>query len=306
MLTKLLRLLVTGSLVVLPGATAAPASPSESGPDAPYTLMQMNLCLSGLATCNGGNQYRNVVEEAIDRIGANDPDAVTLNEACSTDVTRIASESGYHVQFATVSYGGAPLPCVAPGDRGLFGNAVLTKDRIKSSTSRAFAAQGDPEQRRWLCVGTARGVTVCASHLSTRGWDAARAANDDHCSELEQVLSAYAAQGPTIFAGDMNRQGTCAPSAMWTRSDAAAGQAPGVQHSYGTADHFDSPTVEIEPATYTDHDFVVVRSRLKLTDGAALSRHRNQDEVGSSSSLPTAMPSLPSGNGACRSSNAIR
>lgn len=283
MLRKLLRLLVTGSLVLLSGATPPPASPAGSSADAPYTLLQMNLCLSGLAGCNGGNQYPNVVEEAIEQINTTDPDAITLNEACRGDVERIASETGYHARFAIVDYGGAPLSCVAPGDRGVFGNAVLTKQPIKTSTSRPFAVQGDPEQRRWICVETEQAVTVCASHLSTRGWAAARAANDDHCAVLEDVLSAYGAKGPTIFAGDMNRQGSCAPPGMWTLTDVAAEQSAGVQHSYGTTAHFDSPTLEIEPATWTDHDFMVVRSRLKPTDDEPR-RHGDLGQLDSSSS----------------------
>lgn len=261
-MSRLLGLLVTGSMVLLLGATPAAASPRGSGAGAPYTLMQMNLCLSGLAGCYGGTDYPNVVEEAIDQIRDNDPHAVTLNEACSGDVDTIASETGYHLRFATVIYRGAPLPCVTPGGRGVFGNAVLTKEQIKTSTDRPFAAQAGNEERRWICVRTARDLTVCATHLSTRGSDAARTANDGQCAELEQMLASYAAKGPTIFAGDVNRQDTCAPTGMWTVTDAAAQQAPGIQHSYGTADSFLSPSLKIEPATYTDHDFMVVRSQL--------------------------------------------
>ena len=53
-----------------------------------YTLMQMNLCLSGLAGCFRKVAYPAVVEEAVARIRESRPDAVTFNEACRNDVAR--------------------------------------------------------------------------------------------------------------------------------------------------------------------------------------------------------------------------
>src|SRR4051812_20744206 len=43
-----------------------------------YTLMQMNLCLSGFAGCYGKVAYPAGVEEAVARIRDAQPDAVTL------------------------------------------------------------------------------------------------------------------------------------------------------------------------------------------------------------------------------------
>ena len=62
--------------------TAAAASRSGST----YTLMQMNLCLSGLAGCYARVEYPAVVNEAVARIRQAHPDAVTFNEACRADV----------------------------------------------------------------------------------------------------------------------------------------------------------------------------------------------------------------------------
>ena len=56
-----------------------------------FTLMQMNLCLSGLAGCYGKAAYPAVVEEAVVRIRDARPDAVTLNEACRGDVAGMAA-----------------------------------------------------------------------------------------------------------------------------------------------------------------------------------------------------------------------
>src|SRR4051812_25203971 len=60
-----------------------------------YTLMQMNLCLSGLAGCYGKVAYPAVVEEASTGIAEARPDAVTFNEACRGDVASIARRTGY-------------------------------------------------------------------------------------------------------------------------------------------------------------------------------------------------------------------
>lgn len=263
---RTLALALLGALLAVlflaPAAPAAdPGRQQHERRGAPYSLLQMNLCLSGYAGCFGGTEYPKVVDEAIDRIRDNDVNAVTLNEACSGDVERIAAETGYHSRFATVIYRGAPLPCKTPEGRGVFGNAVLNKEAIKVSHDAPFEVFNGVEQRRWLCATTARRVTVCTAHLSTAGADAG-AANQAQCTELTGILSEYAARGTTLFAGDVNRRTSCAPSGQWTLTDAAAQQAPGIQHVYGTAE-LTRPRLEIEPATYTDHDVMVVRARLR-------------------------------------------
>lgn len=251
--------------LVLGQAGAAAAAPDASPPrpvGAPYTLTQMNLCLSGVAGCFGGTQYPAVVDEAITTIREQDPEAVTVNEACSGDIERIAAETGYQVRFATVIYRGTPFECVKPEGRGVFGNAVLTKERITASQDQPFTTQFGVEERRWLCATTARDATVCTAHLSTRGSDGARAANDAQCAELASTLARYHAMRPTIFGGDVNRQGSCAAPGMWTLTDSAASQAPGIQHSYGSDYGFLTPTAEIQSATYTDHDYLHANTRL--------------------------------------------
>ena len=77
-----------------------------------YTLMQMNLCLSGLGACYGQVAYPAVVEEASGPIREADPDAITFNEACGDDVAQIARRTGYHLRFSRVIYLGEPLACI--------------------------------------------------------------------------------------------------------------------------------------------------------------------------------------------------
>ena len=220
--------------------------------------MQMNLCLSGLAACYGKMDYPAGLEEAVARIREAHPDAVTFNEACGGDVVLIARRTGYHVRFSRVIYYGQPLPCIRPGGRGLFGDAVLTKAAIQSSHSHAFKAQAGPERRQWLCVSTRVGVEVCTAHLALPEPDEV-AANGPQCAELRALLARRAAARTVIFGGDVNRRLSCAPLGFWTRTDRSAHQDPGSQQVYGTG-AFRSPSARVVPATHTDHDVLLVRA----------------------------------------------
>ena len=223
-----------------------------------YALLQMNLCLSGLAGCYGKTAYPAVVHEATARIRQARPDAVTINEACQGDVALIARRAGYHARFSKVPYRGRLLQCVRPGGRGLFGDAVLTKAAIEHSSDKAFKAQAGLERRRWLCVTTARDIDVCTAHLNTRAANEV-AGNEAQCAELKVILARHAAARPVVFGGDVNRRRPCAPRGAWTRTDHAARQAPGIQHVYGSR-KLRSPTAEVLPARHTDHDFLLVHA----------------------------------------------
>ena len=225
-----------------------------------YALMQMNLCLSGVAGCYGKTAYPAVVEEAVARIREARPDAITVNEACRGDVTRIARRTGYHVRFSRVLYRGVRLRCIRPGGRGLFGDAVLTHAAVESSEAQDFVAQAGIERRRWLCVTTSVHVDVCTAHLNTRTTTEV-AGNDAQCVELAALLARRAAAHTVIFGGDVNRRHSCAPDGVWTRTDRSARQAPGLQHVYGSS-ALRSPSAEVVPATHTDHDVLLVHAHL--------------------------------------------
>ncbi len=237
---------------------AATAASSTAG--STYTLIQMNLCLSGIAACYRKVEYPAVVDEAVARIRAARPDAVTLNEACSGDVARIARRTGYHLRFSAVIYFGKLLPCIKPGRRGLFGDAVLVRAAVASSENHAFRAQAGPEQRRWLCVSTRIGVDVCTSHLASPEIQEAPA-NGPQCAELRALLARRAASGTVIFGGDVNRRPSCAPRGFWTRTDESGHQDPGSQQVYGTG-ALRLPSAHVVPAVHTDHDVLIVRSHL--------------------------------------------
>ena len=259
----LLAAVACGLVLALAGCSrssgTAAAAPRSSGGSA-YTLMQMNLCLSGLAGCYGKVQYPAGVQEAIAQIRAAHPDAVTFNEACGDDVASIARRTGYHLRFSRVIYHGKPLPCVQPGGRGLFGDAVLTEAAIQRTDSHPFKPQAGSERRLWLCVSTRVGVDVCTAHLASPEPDEV-AANGPQCAELGALLARRAAAHTVIFGGDLNRRASCAPHGFWTRTDSSARQDPGSQHVYGTGT-LSTPSARVLPVTHSDHDALLVRAYL--------------------------------------------
>jgi endonuclease/exonuclease/phosphatase family metal-dependent hydrolase len=259
--------LIVGCALVLAlcgcsGSSGTSGTPAAGPPDSSstYTLMQMNLCLSGLAGCYGKAAYPAVVEEAVGTIREAHPDAVTFNEACRRDVARIARRAGYHLRFSRVIYRGERLRCVRPGGRGLFGDAVLTKAAIQRIDNHDFNSQAGIERRRWLCVTTRVDVDVCTAHLNTRS-PVEVAGNDAQCAELAALLARRASVRPVAFGGDVNRRDSCAPDGVWTRTDGSADQAPGLQHVYGS-DALRAPSATVVPARHTDHDVLLVRAHL--------------------------------------------
>src|SRR5206468_5929329 len=125
--------------------------------------------------------------------------------------------------------------------------------------NHAFAAQTDIERRRWLCVTTRGGVEVCTAHLSTPSPEE-NAGNDAQCAELVAILAHRPPARAVIFGGDVNRRGSCAPAGFWTRTDASAGQSPGLQQVYGSP-ALRAPEAAVLPFAHSDHDVLLVHAR---------------------------------------------
>jgi hypothetical protein len=260
---KLPLLTLVAVLAVLAGISMATAATRPPG--RPYAHLQMNLCLSGIAGCFGGTQYPKVVDEAVDTISRIKPASVVIVEACSGDAAAIAERTGMYVSFANVLGFGADLPCVKPGGRGFFGNAVLTRSAPVQVESQPYESQFGQEQRRWICVTGQDRVTVCGTHLALgAGAGTPSQANQDaQCVEFGDVMRARAADRTVIASGDMNRQTSCAPAGFWALRDEDAAQDTGIQHVYGETDALLSPSKKIVPATYTDHDLLSVQATVR-------------------------------------------
>lgn len=255
-----LVLLVPLTVVLL--LAAREGGRSESAPGSTYTLLQMNLCLSGRAGCFPRVQYPLGVRQAVDVIRSSGADAVTLNEICRSDVESIAAETGYQARFAAVPSYVLGDDCIDPGGRGVYGIAVLTKSNVTASAERPFLAQ-DPsmEQRHWLCVTTAQ-AGICSTHLEIRGRERLDTVNDQQCIEFAAVLARQATDRPVVAGGDLNRDEPCAAPGMWVQTDRAAAQAPGKQHAYGTR-QFELPRTTIVPFPYSDHDVMIITADLR-------------------------------------------
>ena len=101
---------------------------------------------------------------------------------------------------------------------------------------------------------------MCTGHLNTRA-PIEVAGNDAQCAELTALLARRAAARTVIFGGDVNRRPSCAPDDFWTRTDASAGQAPGLQHVYGSG-ALRTPSAAVVSATHSDHDVLLVHAHL--------------------------------------------
>ena len=135
-----------------------------------------------------------------------------------------------------------------------------TDAAVQSADTHDFETQTGIERRRWLCVTTRDGVDVCTAHLNTRT-SVEVAGNDAQCAELAALLARRSAAHPVIFGGDVNRRRSCAPDGVWTRTDSSAGQAPGLQHVYGSGP-LRSASADVVPAVHSDHDVLLVRAQL--------------------------------------------
>lgn len=234
-------------------------SGTRGGPT--YALLQINMCLSGIADCYTRVAYPAAIDEATALIRRAHPDAVTISEGCRADVAAIARRTGYHFRFSTVIYRGRPFACIDPGGRGVFGDALLTRAPIVRTDNHAFRVQPSFEHRRWLCVTTRIRIDVCTAHLDTRD-PVEVTGNDAQCRQLATILAHRPAARAVIFGGDVNRRPSCAPAGFWTRTDAAARQAPGLQQVYGDG-ALRAPAALVIPFAHSDHDALLVRARLE-------------------------------------------
>ena len=103
-------------VLAVTGGGPSGSSVSLARESSAYTLLQMNLCLSGFARCYGKVAYPAGVEEAVARIRDAHPDAVTLNETCQGDVARDRPADGLSPALLDGDRLGQ-APCLCPAGR---------------------------------------------------------------------------------------------------------------------------------------------------------------------------------------------
>jgi hypothetical protein len=165
-------------------------------PSRTLTVLQLNLCRSGIASCFTSRS----VERAAELIRAYAPDVVALNEICSGDVNELAKV--YARGIVATGFQSAPDRRTGNGtmcrNGQQFGIGVILRTSGQDFTvdGGIFTAQdrNDPEIRAWLCVSAER--TACTAHLASTSVQIAQ----QQCRELvRRVRAAHA-----IVAGDLN------------------------------------------------------------------------------------------------------
>jgi hypothetical protein len=159
-------------------ATGPSRAPDEANvPGSPHgvplSVLQFNLCDSGIAGCYTGRS----VQVAAAVIEAEQPTVVTLNEVCRSDVSVLAHAMAREVSLVASAFRaavdprtGAPIRCVN-GQR--YGVAVLAL--LPTGAARYHAYGGvyptqdaaDPEERVWLCIDVPVGYLACTTHTAS-------------------------------------------------------------------------------------------------------------------------------------------
>ena len=179
----------------------------------PFSVLQVNLCNSGMATCYSGGR---AVARAVELVREVRPDVMTLDEICRADLTAVrravqrldrdrAVVSTFRAAGDRPSSG--PTRCLNGQDFGIgLVVSVPAPYRGQVTSWGTYSAQdpSDPELRVWACITATRQFRACATHLAAIGGAVALA----QCREL---MSAAAGPGPgrpghlpLVLGGDLN------------------------------------------------------------------------------------------------------
>jgi hypothetical protein len=213
------------------GLPAAQAPAAGAAIDGDLTVLQLNLCGSGFASCWTGR----AVPVAAGVIRDRAPQLVTLNEICAGDlpVLRRALADGHGAGSVATAFTPAldrrTRAAIRCRDGRPYGIGVLAwtpfpgaRTQVSHGTFRAQDPR-QPEQRVWLCLtlraGAAAGVTGCSTHLSSGGTRVATA----QCRELVGLVppglpadDGDSGGAALVVGGDLNLAGPlpagCAPA----------------------------------------------------------------------------------------------
>jgi hypothetical protein len=216
------------------------------------TVLQMNLCDSGIANCYSGR----AVAEAAEVIRATRPDVVTLDEVCHDDVDQLravlADARGGRVlgvfEAVPSRVTGRDTHCRGGQSYGV-GLLIRVLDAPLGfeTTGRPYAAQdlNDPEERVWLCGAVVGRFHACATHLASGNRTVALA----QCVDL---LTRLIPPGPTVVGGDFNLVAADLPVGVDQAGDG------GVQHVVGAGGLTVAAARTIDMEQTTDHPALLV------------------------------------------------
>jgi endonuclease/exonuclease/phosphatase family metal-dependent hydrolase len=179
--------------------------------DAPFLLLQMNLCNSGMArSCYS---FGRSIDEAVQRIHRYAPDLVTVQEVCHNDVFA-AHGWGPLAQAMADLYGPANVVAefMPAGDRSItkayqcldgqpYGIALIYRGTAGVAHYGWYTHQDSSgEVRAWVCATVIKArLTACTTHLSTEP-----AVAVEQCHELESTVKSQWTTPEMIVSGDFN------------------------------------------------------------------------------------------------------
>jgi endonuclease/exonuclease/phosphatase family metal-dependent hydrolase len=183
---------LTAGVAVVAVAVAALAISSDHGGGYRHTYLQFNLCGNA---CNNGELR--VVSELVTAVRARRPFAVTLNEVCENQYTRLRADLGsYHGRFDPT---GARCR-----NGGRYGNAVLVRsEEVDVVGGWDLPNPARDEARRLLCLSTAlpdaATLVVCVTHVSNYAGNIAA-----QVGAVAGHLRGLAADHAVLVGGDFN------------------------------------------------------------------------------------------------------
>jgi endonuclease/exonuclease/phosphatase family metal-dependent hydrolase len=172
-------------------AVVAALALSNGAPASPYrlTFLQANLCGNA---CNDGRTA--VILHLEDAIRGRQPFAVTLNEVCENQFTRLRTDLvTYRAWFTPTG------PQCHNGTR--YGNVILIRaSQVSLVGEWLLPNPADDETRRLTCLAvTAPRVVVCGVHVSSF-----LANVGPQVSAIASILSGLKASNALVLAGDFN------------------------------------------------------------------------------------------------------
>ncbi len=224
---------------------------------AEFRVLQLNLCHSGhVSGCYTGDD---AIDQANAVIAAEQPDIVSLNEVCRSDVDRLRGTAyqGWFTPARTPS--GDTVKCTSGEDYGI---AMLHRAAVATSVSNGYTAQDSGNERRvWMCSTFQDGTAACVTHLSTNKSTAMK-----QCKELLNInVPAHTGGRATVVAGDFNLRYNrwipwepnvqdCVPGGFFRKGDGS------VQHIMVASAHYGFIATEVIGMDgTTDHPALLVR-----------------------------------------------